>query len=358
LATTRSQIDQNVERAFDLLVHYKGLLSDALGCVIPEELERARAGIEAVMKEWLPRAHPAGNALLHDICAAIGDRDFATRLLASVELWPARNACLQEVARTEIVSNLRSCSATSACRAEIRHWRSFLPPIRRMPNGLRYVDPDYRRAAWAVGSYWSGNLDSRPSRLGASYFLAAACDSVAATRKGMPMPSVRPAHLLAQRLRESPDWAHVDAADVVLVIDEQVELAREVEVLLDEIDLGSFDGEGVEAPAGSASGQRGSTREASPQGPAAPQGAATSAESTVPPPIASPQAIAVGLLMEGKNLSEIAERLGVRRQDFYEKPEWIHLLGLAKTLAEARKQTRQERFPGQNPDSQEKGEVG
>jgi hypothetical protein len=343
LATTRSQIDQNVERAFDLLVHYKGLLSDALGCVIPEELERARAGIEAVMKEWLPRAHPAGNALLHDICAAIGDRDFATRLLASVELWPARNACLQEVARTEIVSNLRSCSATSACRAEIRHWRSFLPPIRRMPNGLRYVDPDYRRAAWAVGSYWSGNLDSRPSRLGASYFLAAVCDAVAASRRGMPMPLVRPAHLLAQRLRESPDWARVDAADVVLVIDEQVERTREVEVLLDEIDFGSVGG-------GRAETEEHGNREA-------PQVAATSG-STVLPPIASPQAIAAGLLMEGKKLSEIAQRLGVRRQDFYEKPEWIYLLGLAKTLAEARKQTKQERFPGQNPDSQENGEVG
>jgi hypothetical protein len=159
----------------------------------------------------------------------------------------------------------------------------------------------------------------------------------------MPMPLVRPAHLLAQRLRESPDWARVDAADVVLVIDEQVERTREVEVLLDEIDFGSVGG-------GRAETEEHENREA-------PQVAATSG-STVLPPIASPQAIAAGLLMEGKKLSEIAQRLGVRRQDFYEKPEWIYLLGLAKTLAEARKQTKQERFPGQNPDSQENGEVG
>jgi len=63
--------------------------------------------------------------------------------------------------------------------------------------------------------------------------------AAAARKAGMPVESLRPALRLAQRLRDNPEWTHVDAREAVQVIDEQVALAREVQDLLAEIDLGS-----------------------------------------------------------------------------------------------------------------------
>lgn len=239
--TQRSTIDQDVERAFDLLRHYQGFLCKPSGSLTDEQTTRAIDQLEGVMRKWLPRAGAAQDRLLDDVCAAIGDREKAARLLANVQLTPALNECMVKVALLAVPANQTAQRATATCRREIQHWRTLLPPVRRGPDQLRHVDPDDRFASRAVGMYWSADLTSRPSRLGASLFLAAACDAVAAAarKQGMPVDSLRPALRLAQRLRDNPEWTHVDAREVVQVIDEQVALAREVQDLLAEIDLGS-----------------------------------------------------------------------------------------------------------------------
>jgi hypothetical protein len=238
--TQRSTIDQDVERAFDLLRHYQGFLCKPSGSLTDEQTTRAIDQLEGVMRKWLPRAGAAQDRLLDDVCAAIGDREKAARLLANVQLTPALNECMAKVALLVVPTNQTAQRATATCRRELQHWRTLLPPVRRGLDQLRYVDPDDRFASRAVGMYWSADLTSRPSRLGASLFLAAACDAVAAAarKQGMPVESLRPALRLAQRLRDNPEWTHVDAREVVQVIDEQVALAREVQDLLAEIDLG------------------------------------------------------------------------------------------------------------------------
>jgi hypothetical protein len=68
---------------------------------------------------------------------------------------------------------------------------------------------------------------------------------------------------------------------------------------------------------------------------------------------ASPQAIATALLLEGKTITEVANRLGVRRQDIYEKPEWALVLHFHKSRGGARRQARDDRRRrfGQDPDT-------
>ena len=239
--TKRSEIDQDVERAFDLLRDYQSFLCKQ-GVTLPEQdINQAIGGLEDVMRQWLPRAASAQDTLINDVYAAIGNREAAKQLLAGVKLWPARKACLASVARAIIPPTLSASRATATCRQELLHWRELLPMIRRGPNEVRYVEPSDVQAARYVGWYWSANLESRPSKLGASYFLAAACDAVAAAarQQGLPVESIRPALRLAQRLRDNPDWTLVDGPEVVQVIDEQAALAREVQDLLAEIDLGS-----------------------------------------------------------------------------------------------------------------------
>jgi hypothetical protein len=69
--------------------------------------------------------------------------------------------------------------------------------------------------------------------------------------------------------------------------------------------------------------------------------------------IASPQAIATGLIIQGWSMTDIADHLGIRRQDFYEKPEWAVVLHLHKTRGDARQQSRRDRRAVQDPDAVE-----
>ncbi|MEO6594320.1 MAG: hypothetical protein ABIP94_06170 [Planctomycetota bacterium] len=235
--TARARVDESVERAFDLLVHYQSLLRETNPGVDAER--RALADIEEVLRQWLPCAETAGNSPIAEVHSVIGDREAAARVLANVDLRSARIECLQGTARAAFPSTLRPYETTAKCRDEIQHWRGLLPMIRRRHDGQRYVDASDQQAALAVGHCWSNNLDSRPSRLGASLILAAACDAVATAARDVKVPTaaIRPAMHLAHRLRESPDWTQVDGPDLVGMIDEQVGFARDVGVLLAEIDL-------------------------------------------------------------------------------------------------------------------------
>lgn len=74
---------------------------------------------------------------------------------------------------------------------------------------------------------------------------------------------------------------------------------------------------------------------------------------------ASQAAMALGMVMQGKPMTEIAEALGIRRGDLYEKDEWALLYHYARSRKDARKQGRRDRGErtarnsGQIPDSQE-----
>jgi hypothetical protein len=235
-----SRIDEDVERAFDLMGHYKDLLQEFLDPGHDEERQRALPKLEAVLRQWLPRALPANSPLITAVLDAVGHREKAKSLLDATDLWAERKACLTALAAAAPPAGSPAADAIAQCRATMHHWRSQLPGIWRDPNGNRRIGANAQRDARLVGWYWSMSLESRPSRLGASYFLAAACEAVvsAARREGIVREDTKPAIRLAQRLREHPDWVGVDEQEVVQVLDEQIELARQVEELLTDIEHG------------------------------------------------------------------------------------------------------------------------
>lgn len=239
-AGTRPPTDEDAERAFDLLGHYKGFVCDARERE-PEHakmVESATGQLEDVLRRWLPVAHGADDPLINGILAILGDRDAAAALLRDADLWQARHQCLQRNAAAA-TQGLSPADTIAACLRDIKHWRRLLPHIFRRGDGTCYVHESDRRVATYLGHYWSADLENRPSMLGASYFLASSCDvvvAVAAHDFGM-RAEARPAIRLAQRLRETPEWSRVDAFDAVKVIEEQLGLAREVEELLTELRL-------------------------------------------------------------------------------------------------------------------------
>lgn len=238
-ATQPDRLEEDVERAFDLLIHYRGLLQ-AVGRGGDDADRHALAGLECVLRQWLPLALPASVPVITQVLAVLGNYEAATRALANVDFGEARLASLQELAGAAFPSTMSPDELTRRCRGEIRRWRDLLPAIGRKSDGQRAVDAADRVAAQAVGQYWSSGIERRPSRLGASLRVAAACDGVAmAARRaaGIPTSAIRPAIRLAHRLRESPDWTQVDEHDLLAVLDEQAELARDVEELLAELDL-------------------------------------------------------------------------------------------------------------------------
>ena len=56
--------------------------------------------------------------------------------------------------------------------------------------------------------------------------------------------------------------------------------------------------------------------------------------------------------MEGKSITEVADRLGIRRQDIYEKPEWSYVRSIAVGRKSARREAHRDRRSGQNPDTE------
>lgn len=234
MGTERDTIDEDVERAFDLLQHYKGLLTSSR--CDAADLQHALSQLEAVMRQWLRRAEPANDALISAVFAELGNRVAAETVLADADLWEARFACLQRLADSAFPSTLSTREVTAACQVELQHWRKLLPTVSRGSDGRRYLDHRDWDAANQVGSNWSDDIDQRPSRRGAALFLAAACDALAsaAHRAGRPVSA---AVRLAQRLRETPDWIHVEPLDAVVLLDEQRAAARDVEELIAELNI-------------------------------------------------------------------------------------------------------------------------
>lgn len=70
----------------------------------------------------------------------------------------------------------------------------------------------------------------------------------------------------------------------------------------------------------------------------------------------APQSLAMGWIQEGRSLSWIAKRLGMRRQDIYEKTEWAtvhHLWKVSRCAWRQARDDRRRRGSGQFPDSSE-----
>lgn len=237
----RRDVVDHVERAFDLLQHYRDALNHDGEGISVEDRERVLQQLEEVLRIWLPMALAANEPLITDVHAAIGQRDKAKQLLAApqAELWQVRAACLQRLAREAHASPVSPVTAVANCREEIRRWRALLPHIRRRHDGQPYIERSDQSAALSVSYYWSGDLDSRPSRQGASYFLAAACETVAAAarHRHLSREAILPAVRLPLRLRRHPDWAAVEGFEVMQVLAEQMELIGGIEDLMAELDL-------------------------------------------------------------------------------------------------------------------------
>jgi hypothetical protein len=245
----RSEIDQHVERAFDLLCHYRGFvckpdyLDDSEASPVPQDLE-------AVLREWLPMAADADCKLIRDVLAAVGDDEAAAKLLRHANLHEERHACIDRLACDAILLHEDTTPAIARCQLEIANWKDLLPFISTDFKGRRHVTLSDKLAGSASGTYWSCDLSSRPSRIGASLFLARACESVAraAARDGATKHELRPINMLAHRLRQNPDWARFTAEKIAPVVDEQTQLVDEVELLLRELSLPTSQGEMLRNP--------------------------------------------------------------------------------------------------------------
>ena len=239
MPSSRSTVDQDVERAFHLLQHCVSLLQPSRRKPDPD-LVNARRRLIGVMRLWLTPELVSKDRLLADVAASLSKRTVLTKLLSEATLMKARIACLRRVADEEIRTRLKDQTPTAVCKEEIEHWRTLLPYVRRKPDGSRYIERVDVQAAMFQAMYWSGDLTSFPSWRGASYSLAAACDALARwahSESGMTTERLRPMSTLVHRLQEHPDWRHVDQHDMADVVSEQVELARDVEELLVELDI-------------------------------------------------------------------------------------------------------------------------
>jgi hypothetical protein len=133
VVTNQRELEQAVERVFDLLVSYRGTLAGARDAVLSAakwdpslhrdleqdaervfdllvsgavrngaESDRSLSRIEGDLRRLLPRLVAAcRNELLGRISAVIGNRDEADRLLAGVDVWQLRAACLDTIAAGE-----------------------------------------------------------------------------------------------------------------------------------------------------------------------------------------------------------------------------------------------------------------
>ena len=236
-AGERTKLDEHVERAFDLLKHYQGFVCRTLE---PRpEITRAMDQIEVVLREWLPLAQPAGDLLINGVAAVVGDRDAAAKLLRDVDLWLARHERLKALAAAAIPTNLGTTEAIALVRREIQQWRGLLPRIWQRHDGKSYVNEQDRARAKEPGWYWSSGVDVRPSRLGASYFLACACEGIAeaAARMRITPEVFRPAVLLSTGLRRTPTCAGLESPELESVLEEQIATAQRVDDLLAEMEV-------------------------------------------------------------------------------------------------------------------------
>lgn len=241
MKSNRSTIDQDVDLAFHLLTDYRGLLEPSRHDPDPH-LEHARDQLEQVMRKWFPRALASGDRVLAAMSKLIGKRAAAAKRLSKIDLMRARVDCLRAVAKREIDARLMSDSAALVCGDEIKHWRQHLPYVRQRPDGSRHIERADVQAELSRTMYWSINLTEWPSWRGASYSLAAACEALARwahSERGITLEHLRPVSRLVHRLGEQPDWRIVEPHVVVRVVDEQVDLVRQTEELLVELDFAS-----------------------------------------------------------------------------------------------------------------------
>jgi hypothetical protein len=192
-----------------------------------------------VLREWLPLAHLANDPLINSVAAVVGDRDAAAKLLRDVDLWEARHERLRTLATASIPTNLGTTETIALFRREVQHWRGLLPSIWRRHDGKSQVNEQDLKRAREPGSYWSSGVEVRPSRLGASYFLACACEGVAnaAARMGVAPEVFRPAILLSTGLRRTPTWVGREPPELESVLEEQIVTAHRVEDLLAEMEV-------------------------------------------------------------------------------------------------------------------------
>jgi len=240
VSTARSDIDQHVERAFDLLAHYQGFVCRIrLHSEGEEDEDPVPPRLEATLKEWLPKAAAADCKLINDALAVVGDNDAAANLLRDANLPEARHACLDRLACEAIPLDVDLADAAARCLIELENWRSVLPPTTLGASGQQAVQSRDKITKPADGFYWDCDLTARPSRTGASFSLGLACDAVAhaASREDVIKSELRPLVKLALRLREQPDWTRLLLHNIAAIVDPQIQLADEVELLIRELSL-------------------------------------------------------------------------------------------------------------------------
>ncbi|HEX5050562.1 MAG TPA: hypothetical protein VFZ65_02210 [Planctomycetota bacterium] len=227
------RLDDDVERAFHLLRHYKDFVCAPEWSLKDDTTERAIGQLEDVLRHWLPPALKSNNTFLKRAHDVVGDRAAARVLLAKTDLFKEGLACLDGVARATIPPNAGAEEIVATCRAVAERWCSLQPRVHQRPNGERFVMASDRTAARAPGMYWSIGIKRCPSRVGASLALAVACRALAAAaRERDAACNIAPAVRLDLRLREAPDWARLDDSTVVQIVDEQLTLLRDVQELL------------------------------------------------------------------------------------------------------------------------------
>lgn len=228
-----------VERSYDLMRSYSGLLKRSDTGVLASNSNWTIWQIEVVMRRWLPLALPSKDPLIESVYRLIGSHEAAMSEIDGADLHQRCLERLQAIART-VHSTPRPCGALlDACREELRIWRGLLPRNWRSGVGPMHLTNEQRGHLHAPSTYWSLESDQRASWEGAAFILATGCDALCklAIEQGMPTERVRAVIRLAQRLREFPGWSSMDNAEIDKFVREQVDLARDFEEVIEEVSL-------------------------------------------------------------------------------------------------------------------------
>lgn len=233
------QLAEHVERAYDLMGSYSGLLRHPHSSDLDTDIEWSIWQIEVVMRRWLPQALASGDPLIEKVHRLIGSHREAKQTIDESDRSASRIQCLRSIAERAHPKQTPVHDLLAFCREDLLVWRSLLPDQWLSGVGPMRLTLEQRGHMHAPAFYWSMDFDRRCSWEGAAYLLAAGCESMSkmATEMGLTTERLRTTLRLALRLREFPGWSSIDDLEIDKFVREQIDLARDFEEVVTEVSL-------------------------------------------------------------------------------------------------------------------------
>lgn len=230
---------EHVERAYDLMASYSGLLRHPHTFELDTDIEWSIWQIEVVMRRWFPPALVSGDPLIEKVHRLIGSHGEVKQIIDEADCRASRTQCLRSMAEKAHSRDTSSLEVLAICREDLRVWRSLLPDNWLSGVGPMRLTHEQRGLLHAPSFYWSMDFGNPRSWEGAALLLAAGCDRIAklAMSLGLTTERVRTTLRLGLRLREFPRWSSIEDAEIETFVREQIVLARDFEELAEEIAL-------------------------------------------------------------------------------------------------------------------------